>query len=247
MQYLHYIEESKSWTCPKSGVWKVICVGGGATACLQSAEAAGYLGFQGSATSFGAYVSADGGVFSSGLSQVNSFGGQSGFDGVNYGSTPMVGYGYVGSNAGYGYAVAGGASLPTYGTGFGYGASGGLASRSNNPLQITFVTDSSGSSNGLTGGYSVSFSPNFGTCGKIKSTIINLADGETIACTIGKGGNIKALVDDNDKFKAILKSMMRQEVTFKITDTTLAKPYISDYMSNGADGVIILQYLGESI
>ena len=31
MNYIQYIEESKSWTCPKSGVWKVICVGGGAS------------------------------------------------------------------------------------------------------------------------------------------------------------------------------------------------------------------------
>lgn len=245
MQYLHYIEESKSWTCPKSGVWKVICVGGGATACLQATEAAGYLGFQGGATSFGSYVAADGGVFASGSLQVQGFGGQSGFDGINYGSTAMACKGYSGSNSGYGYAVAGGASLPTYGTGFGYGASGGYKGSDIN--EIHFVTNYPSSSSGIQGGYSVTVTPHFGTCGKIKSAIIDLADGEAIACTVGKGGNIKTLVNDDDKFKAVLKSMMRSTATYIVTDTTLAKPYITDYMSNGADGVIILQYLGESM
>ena len=28
MQYIEYIEESKTWTCQKTGKWKVICVGG---------------------------------------------------------------------------------------------------------------------------------------------------------------------------------------------------------------------------
>lgn len=31
MQYIEYIEESKTWKCPKSGKWKVICVGGGSS------------------------------------------------------------------------------------------------------------------------------------------------------------------------------------------------------------------------
>lgn len=245
MQYLHYVEESKSWTCPKSGIWKVICVGGGATACLQSQEAAGYLGFQGGATSFGTYVSADGGVFAIGELQTPGTGGQSGFDGVNYGSTAMACRDYTGSNSRYGYAVAGGASLPTYGTGFGYGASGGY--RGNSQSEIHFVTNGSGSSNGIQGGYSVKVTPYFGTCGKIKSAIIDLADGEVIACTVGKGGDIKPLVNDDDKFKAVLKSMMNSIVPYIVTDTTAAKPYITNYLSNGADGVIILQYLGENM
>lgn len=240
MQYLHYIEESKSWTCPKSGVWKVICVGGGATACLQSTEAAGYLGFQGGATSFGTYVSADGGVFASGSPQVQSFGGQSGFDGVNYGSTAMVCNGYSGSNSGYGYAVAGGASLPTYGTGFGYGASGGYMYNASLYNKITITTSNNDR-------HEIDCKCHAGTCGKIKSAIIDLADGEVIACTVGKGGDIKSLSNDDAKIKEILYSMMRTGKTYSITDLGNAKTYVNDYMSNGSDGVIILQYLGESI
>ena len=176
MQYLHYIEESKSWTCPKSGVWKVICVGGGATACLQSQEAAGYLGFQGGSTSFGSYVAADGGIFASGLPQVQGFGGQSGFDGVNYGSTPVVHY----ASSSAGFAFSGGVSLPTYGTGFGYGASGGIIWSSE--IKLAFTTSNTSSDNG---NYEISLSHQLGTCGKIKSAIIDLADGEVIACTVG--------------------------------------------------------------
>lgn len=238
MQYLYYIEESKSWTCPKSGIWKVICVGGGATACLQSQEAAGYLGFQGGATSFGSYVAADGGIFSNGRTQTYGFGGQSGFDGVNYGSTPVVQY----AHSGVGYAFSGGASLPTYGMGFGYGASGGLSL--NQSVDLQFTTSNTNSNNG---NYRISLSHQFGTCGKIKSAIIDLADSEVIACTVGKGGDIKSLSNDDAKIKEILYSMMRTDKTYSITNLGNAKTFVNDYMSNGADGVIILQYLGESI
>lgn len=240
MQYLHYIEESKSWTCPKSGVWKVICVGGGATACFQSQEAAGYLGFQGGATSFGTYVSADGGVFSNGVSQVQGFGGQSGFDGINYGSTPVAKYAY--SNAGF--AVSGGASLPTYGTGFGYGASGGSSLSQSLSLQFTVSNTTSNNGN-----YQISLNHRVGTCGKIKSAIIDLADGEVIACTVGKGGDIKSISNDDEKIKEILYSMMRNGGTGfgSITGLGNVKTFVNEYLSNGADGVIILQYLGESI
>lgn len=242
MQYLHYIEESKSWTCPKSGVWKVICVGGGATACLQSTEAAGYLGFQGGSTSFGSYVSADGGVFASGSPQVQNFGGQSGFDGVNYGSTPVAQYTYSSG----GYAFSGGASLPTYGTGFGYGASGGYKCDANPVNRINLVTSHTTSNNGR---YEINCKCYVGTCGKIKSAIIDLADGEAIACTVGKGGDIKSLSNDDAKIKEILYSMMPNGGTGQgsITGLGNATTYVNDYMSNGSDGVIILQYLGESI
>lgn len=240
MNYIQYIEESKSWTCPKSGVWKVICVGGGATACLQSKEAAGYLGFQGGATSFGSYVAADGGAFASGRTQTYGFGGQSGFDGINYGSTPMIFFNDSDGNS----VFAGGASLPTYGTGFGYGASGGIIWSSTPELQ--FTTSNTTSNNG---NYRIKLDCHVGTCGKIKSAIIDLADGEVIACTVGKGGDIKSLSNDDAKIKEILYSMMRNGGTGYgvITDLGNAKTFVNDDMSNGADGVIILQYLGENM
>ena len=200
------------------------------------------MGFQGGATSFGTYVAADGGAFASGEPQVRSFGGQSGFDGVNYGSTAMACEGYSDSNSGYGYAVAGGASLPTYGTGFGYGASGGIILKSETKLAFTTSTTNNNNYN-----YQISLSHQFGTCGKIKSAIIDLADGEVIACTVGKGGDIKSLSNDDAKIKEILYSMMRNSKGYTITGLGNAKTFVNECMSNGADGVIILQYLGENI
>ena len=29
MEYIQYIEESQTWKCPKTGKWKITCVGGG--------------------------------------------------------------------------------------------------------------------------------------------------------------------------------------------------------------------------
>jgi len=60
MQYIEYIEESKTWTCPKTGKWKVICVGGGGAGdCLSGGIHT--AGVNGSATSFGTYLIAAGG------------------------------------------------------------------------------------------------------------------------------------------------------------------------------------------
>ena len=56
MQYIEYIEKSKTWTCPKTGKWKVICVGGGG--CHYGSNGKG----NGSSTSFGTYLIASGGV-----------------------------------------------------------------------------------------------------------------------------------------------------------------------------------------
>lgn len=70
MQYLHYIEESKSWTCPKTGVWKVICVGGGASGGYYGKSSMITAQHTGGTTSFGSYLSAQGGARDVCLTQV---------------------------------------------------------------------------------------------------------------------------------------------------------------------------------
>ena len=63
MQYIQYIEESKTWVCPKTGKYKVICVGGGGTGILYttSTEVANqYIYQNGTPTSFGSYLTANG-------------------------------------------------------------------------------------------------------------------------------------------------------------------------------------------
>lgn len=113
MQYLYYIEESKSWTCPKSGIWKVICVGGGGAGLTYYTDTAYSIGTAGGTTSFGSILSASGGI--------------SGTD-VNKDKIEMTDSNYsvryaMGIN-GYNGAGVYGAESGEY-IGSGYGASGG--------------------------------------------------------------------------------------------------------------------------
>ena len=108
MQYIQYIEESKLWTCPKTGKYKITCVGGGGTGILYtwSAEAVTpYLYKNGGSTSFGNYLTALGSqikdpqcsiftdctqhaLSSNNFSSFTNIGGYGGYDGVSYGGNP---------------------------------------------------------------------------------------------------------------------------------------------------------------
>ena len=115
MNYIQYIEESKSWTCPKTGVWKVICVGGGGAGLSYYDGTKNSIGTAGGTTSFGSILSASGGI--------------SGAD-VNKDKIEMPNSNYhirytMGIN-GYNGAGGYGAESGEY-IGSGYGASGGAA------------------------------------------------------------------------------------------------------------------------
>ena len=62
MVYCETIETSKTWTCPKSGVWKVICVGGGGAGLSYYNDSTNSIGTAGGTTSFGSILSASGGI-----------------------------------------------------------------------------------------------------------------------------------------------------------------------------------------
>lgn len=62
MVYCETIETSKTWVCPKSGVWKVICVGGGGAGFSYYNENTYSTGTAGGTTSFGSILSASGGI-----------------------------------------------------------------------------------------------------------------------------------------------------------------------------------------
>ena len=62
MVYCETIETNKTWTCPKSGVWKVICVGGGGAGLSYYNENTYSTGTAGGTTSFGSILSASGGI-----------------------------------------------------------------------------------------------------------------------------------------------------------------------------------------
>ena len=62
MVYCETIETSKTWTCPKSGIWKVICVGGGGAGLSYYNDSTNSIGTAGGTTSFGSILSASGGI-----------------------------------------------------------------------------------------------------------------------------------------------------------------------------------------
>lgn len=96
MVYMETIEESKTWVCPKSGVWKVICIGGGGAGLCNT-----IVGGSGGTTSFGSILSANGGAAASENVSTNAY-----------------------SSNGYNGAVEYGSSNNMFRTGLGYGASG---------------------------------------------------------------------------------------------------------------------------
>lgn len=217
MQYLHYIEESKSWTCPKSGVWKVICVGGGASGGYYGASSGITAQHTGGTTSFGSYLSAEGGIkrrvpnpsngqisTGSAFLNVGSYGmamGQIGYDGTNCAVTD-------GGNRGYG---AGGDACIFD---FAILRKGGTMSDQVNGANVG------------------------GSCGKVKSIVIDIEQGTSVACTIGKGGS-NIFNDDDIKDFA--------NTSYGFGGIQGGYEAFSKQLSSGNDGVIILQYLGESM
>ena len=120
MVYCETIEESKTWVCPKTGIWKVICVGGGGAGVSYFADSANSTGTAGGTTSFGSILSASGGI--------------SGID-INKDKIILHDSDYsirraMGIN-GYNGAEAYGATSGEY-IGSGYGASGGAGKSNSN-------------------------------------------------------------------------------------------------------------------
>lgn len=114
MVYCETITANQTWVCSRSGVYKIICVGGGGAGYAYASDSNKTESEAGGTTAFGTYISADGGE--SGKNEVtldgsanveaqNSIGftgGANGFDGACiYGaqSDAAVGYGYGASGA----------------------------------------------------------------------------------------------------------------------------------------------------
>lgn len=163
MTHIEWIESSKTWTCPKSGKYKVICVGGGASGGGKFSSSGTYVStVAGGTTSFGTILSAAGGASDSSnaaLSNTSKVSGYGGFTGVSYGGSPSIIYNGDTLSVAFG---AGNTGLPGATAGIGYGAGGGASSA------VDIVIP--------------------GRAGSIKTTIVDIEAGETITCTIGAGG-----------------------------------------------------------
>ncbi len=215
MQYIYWIKESQSFICEKSGKYKIICVGGGASGGLAFTDAAECMQAVGSTTSFGSIISANGAERSKSSSLAAAdygtnavAGGQSGYDGINYASTACIA-------TGDGVSTGGGSSAFMWGTGHGYGAGGGAHGLSISGKSLTAVA---------------------GACGKVESTIVDLEENQAVFCTVGGGGVLN--LSDNDV------SVYAASVGVELTASSGDGAKISACASDGADGVIIVQYLG---
>lgn len=160
MTYSETIKASKTWTCPKSGIYKIICVGGGGSgaASLGNTAETATSGTAGGTTAFGTYLSASGGA--------------TGADAYAKGYITAAGINQSGSNTFYsGNSINGYNGASVYGTsnaasvtGCGYGASGAAAAKGG----WLFATG--------------------GQPGEVCSGIFDIEAGRQVACTVGKGG-----------------------------------------------------------
>lgn len=192
MTYSETIKASKTWTCPKSGIYKIICIGGGGSgsASLGNTAETATSGTAGGTTSFGTYLSAAGGA--------------TGADNYAKGYITAAGIATMGTGTVFnsGHSINGYNGASVYGTpntasvtGCGYGASGAAAAKGGS----LFVTG--------------------GQPGEVVSGIFDIDVGKQVACTVGKGG----------------------------AGVTASNTSYNVCCYPGADGAIMIQYLGESM
>lgn len=169
MTYYERITASKTWTCPKTGRYKIICVGGGASGKVQtSADDSTGKQNAGGTTSFGSYVSVKGGAVTSAVQNVMAVGGYGGYTGVAYGGAGAC---IAATSSAASSAVINGGCFGE--TGLGQGAGGGATSNNT----------------------SARIAP--GRCGDLKVTELDLTANQSISCTIGTGGAAVSVTDGN--------------------------------------------------
>lgn len=169
MEHLSYIKTSQTWTCPKSGVYKIIAVGGGSGGAyaLSTANASG---INGGTTSFGSYVSAAGGqaIVTADLPLGKGwYGGKGGYNLTQYG-----GGGECVGTSGYRPPAGNGGLMG--GQGIGYGASGGFYAKETYSNYKAYI----------------------GNAGDIALAISEFTSGVKVSVTVGGGGSVPAAADN---------------------------------------------------
>ena len=232
MQRIYQIKSSQTWTCPKAGTWRVICVGGGASGGLTFHQNVIALQSAGGTTSFGNLLSAPGGAIETTCTiGAKSCGGYGGYDGVNYGGNPMVilrPSTYSTSSTTLDISASLGPSLNggTLGSpGLGYGAGGGVG------LIITINTKN-GDSASISNIYAVP-----GKCGSMAMGIFDLALNQSISCTIGTSAKpsstASTLIQQFKKSSPNITEIVASEVNKAASAVTA-----------GTSGVIYIEYIG---
>lgn len=240
MNYFEVITATKNWTCPKSGVYKIIAVGGGSSHAVRCDFATTTLASEtlytvGGVTTFGSILTAKGGV-PSGIAELvrNSSkgwiplkGGAGGYTLQNYG-----GEGGMAANDGSILTpptINGG--NPGY-RGHGYGAGGAIASYENKHNW----TQSVGGSNKTV--YVVGIGS---AAGELSEIITDIQEGTSYNCEIGDGGAI------TDTMINKMFSRLGVKVDKSTDNIANAINVFGTSSLPGRSGCIVVEYLGESL
>lgn len=269
MKYVEFIEESKTWICPKTGKWKAICVGGGSSgggSFYDGTILRTFLIFnQGQPTSFGNFLTADGGFIdcnSIGAVSLHRGNSQSEYADKSYYTTngldSLVSYA-CGGEGGYDYGITPkgmpemlnsentiipgsglGGKLGEPGRGFGAGGGSKFPTTGTGYFYYAY-----GSGNTITQEYKSMLAAIPGCAGDIKMTIADIKENDEIICSIGTGGSSNfsdAMANAIIRFKSYQSGSYYKNFGF----SGLFDNY-ADVVKNctaGRDGVIILEYLG---
>jgi hypothetical protein len=241
MKYFEVITASKTWTCPKSGIYKIIAVGGGSSHAVRcdfgttASSVSETLYTAGGVTSFGNILTAKGGVPSK-LSECKSSttkgvipikGGAGGYTLQNYGGEG--GMSFDDGAVLLPPTINGG--CPGY-RGLGYGAGGAVSSYVNTHQWTQSV---SGSNRTI---YIVGIGS---AAGELSEIITDIQSGTQYSCTIGSGGAV-----NNDMFKAMC-SRLGIELDENRREHSTAMNVFGSLSLPGRNGCIVIEYLGESL
>lgn len=228
MQQVYWIKSSQTWTCPKSGAWRIICVGGGASGGLTFYANVSALQSAGGTTSFGSLLSASGGAIEACCPMyIKSCGGYGGFDGINYGGAPTVELRRISTTTPTEYYISSGTiNGGTHGSpGLGYGAGGGVG----NLTHISIKNNVSSNSAEI---YAVP-----GKCGGMTMGIFDLTLNQSISCTVGNSS--KPSITASTLIQQYKKTS--SNIT-EVTDGSAANA--SAAVTAGTSGVIYIEFLG---
>lgn len=226
MQQVYWIKSSQTWTCPKAGVWKIVCVGGGASGGVTFSPNVSALQSTGGTTSFGSLLSAPGGTIESVCSiGVKSCGGYGGYDGMNYGGVSMMASRSAsGSDTTFLSSATGNGG--TIGSpGLGYGAGGGVG-------QVYQISTKNGTQSNNSNIYAVP-----GKCGGMTMGIFDLALNQSMSCTIGT--SVKPSITASTLIQQFKKGS--PNIT-EIADAVATQ--VAAAVTAGTAGVIYIEFLG---
>lgn len=228
MQQVYWIKSSQTWACPKAGAWKVVCVGGGASGGLTFHSNVSALQSAGGTTSFGSLLSASGGAIETSCPAViKCCGGYGGYDGMNYGGTPMIAVRENVNNTTIALLSSASGNGGALGSpGLGYGAGGGVG-------DVISISIKNGTS---TATQAVQGVP--GKCGNMAMGIFDLNLNQSISCTVGT--SVKPTLNANTLLQQLKKSYPNAT---EIVDNNLLADTINS-VTAGTAGVVYIEFLG---